>query len=898
MTQRFKNVYFADSPGDSAQERNLTLAFGDKDEVLYESVKALSSHEIRERLGHASHAALRQAADSQRLPLNSYCLRRLRESEVDTASNGSDGFLPQLRSFARPLVDPIQATFRGGQTEPLHSWYPYLEGYSPRFVEQVLNEFAPHASRILDPFAGTGTTPLTVARLGREGFFCELNPLLQFLIEVKTTAFNLRADDRERLVGKLLEVADELQHLIATKREAADLQTSYERTFGKSQFFDERVYREILQSRSTVDELACEDPLAAKFLTVAVLTSLIPASRLIRRGDVRFKTEAESKRLKAGFITSVRSQLRLMVRDLGLVEPLPQSPELVCEDARRLGQLLPLDVDAVVTSPPYLNGTNYFRNTKVELWFLRCLRTAGDLADFRLKAITAGINDVTNAKVGGEIPLPARAVVAQLEESAYDVRIPRMAASYFTEMRLVFGAIRKHLAGQGTVMLDTGDSAYGNVHVATDRILTGILSDFGFTLRREIVLRKRLSRGGFALRQVLLVLDAPRSGVAAMRDRADLPAPTWEKPWDQFKRALPHQEGEFAKRNWGHPLHSLCSYQGKMKPSLAHHLVATFVPRGGRLLDPFGGVGTIPFEAALEGISSWSFEISPAALHIATAKVGLPDVVECERVEAHLERFLATEDTSDAERNAARQIHFNGPLPDYFSPKTFREILLARRFFAQHPPCTASESLVLACLLHILHGNRPYALSRRSHPITPFAPTGPAEYRPLLPRLREKVARSLATTKGDGFIPGRVFFQDATSWWPREVNDLDAIITSPPFFDSTRFYLANWMRLWFCGWEADDFRIQPLAFVDERQKHSFDIYEAVFRQARERLKSGGVVVLHLGKSRKCDMAEALVRVAVRWFRVTDLFTEQVDHCESHGIRDKGTVTAHQFLLLR
>jgi hypothetical protein len=156
----------------------------------------------------------------------------------------------------------------------------------------------------------------------------------------------------------------------------------------------------------------------------------------------------------------------------------------------------------------------------------------------------------------------------------------------------------------------------------------------------------------------------------------------------------------------------------------------------------------------------------------------------------------------------------------------------------------------------------------------------------------------LETTKGDAFAPGRVFFQDATSWWPREVAGLDAVITSPPFFDSTRFYLANWMRLWFCGWEARDFKIQPMAFVDERQKQTFDVYAPVFRQARERLKPGGVLVLHLGKSRKCDMAQALVRVALQWFRVADLFTEQVAHCESHGIRDKGTVTAHQFLLLQ
>ena len=383
-----------------------------------------------------------------------------------------------------------------------------------------------------------------------------------------------------------------------------------------------------------------------------------------------------------------------------------------------------------------------------------------------------------------------------------------------------------------------------------------------------------------------------------MHDRADLPPPRWEKSWNLFKRDLPHQAEDFAKRNWGHPLHSLCSYQGKMKPSLAHHLVKTFVPDGGRMLDPFGGVGTIPFEAALEGIQNWSFDISPAGYQIATAKVGLLQAAECARAERELESFIEAGTVENSELAAARKIHFNGPLPDYFSPKTFKEILLARRFFLERPPRSASESLVFASLLHILHGNRPYALSRRSHPITPFAPTGPAEFRPLMPRLREKVARSLETPRSERFREGKVIVQDATSWWPREVCDLDAIITSPPFFDSTRFYLANWMRLWFCGWEANDFRVQPLAYVDERQKQGFEIYEPIFRQARERLKADGVLVLHLGKSRKCDMAQELVKIAVRWFRVADIFTETVEHCESHGIRDKGTVTAHQFLILQ
>ena len=334
-----------------------------------------------------------------------------------------------------------------------------------------------------------------------------------------------------------------------------------------------------------------------------------------------------------------------------------------------------------------------------------------------------------------------------------------------------------------------------------------------------------------------------------------------------------------------------------MKPSLAAHLVKTFTPAGGTLLDPFGGVGTIPFEAALQGVKTWSFDISLAALHISAAKLGRSDAVACDRLMSSLAEFIERDQVADDERAAAQAIHFNGPLPEYFEQNTFREILLARRYFLEHPPATSSESLVFAALLHILHGNRPYALSRRSHPITPFAPTGEFEYRSLMPRLRDKVARSLAVEYPKEFVSGQAVLQDATSWWPQQIDRLDAIITSPPFFDSTRFYLANWMRLWFCGWEAADFRIRPLAFVDERQKTSFEIYEPIFRQGRERLKRNGVMVLHLGKSRKCDMAQALARVASRWFCVADIFSESVEHCESHGIRDKGTVEEHQYLVL-
>jgi hypothetical protein len=895
MSQSFKTIYFSDYPAESSHKKNLTLAFSSRDASIYEAFKALSSQELRETLGHDNYESLQRAAAEEGIAVNTYCMRQLRKMAAEAATK-SHPTLPSLTSAPLPLFDPIQTTFRGGQAEPLHDWYPYLEGYSPQFVEQVLLEFAPQAARVLDPFAGSGTTPLTVANLGRQAFYCELNPLLQYLIEGKTNA--LTADDVTRLrwAAHLRTLANQLKKALQATTPDELLKETYSATFGDSKFFDDDVFIEVLRARTFIDKLACTEPFVAHFFSIAVLSSLLLASRLIRRGDVRFRTEAELNRRSQEFVPSVQKFLRLIAADLERINPIAEHPILVCENARYLDSVPPLKVDGVVTSPPYLNGTNYFRNTKVELWFLRCLKTAADLAGFRQRAITAGINDVTVGKALTDgMPDSIAAVVKRLRESAYDMRIPLMAATYFSDMNAVFEGLKRHITRDCSLMIDIGDSAYAGVHVPTHTLLTELLTAQGFSLEREIVLRRRMSRSGEALQQFLLVFRATRA--ARIRTAPPQLDCRGAEKWTQFKIELPHQQGEYIKRNWGHPLHSLCSYQGKMKPSLAHHLIKTFVPKGGRMLDMFGGTGTIPFEAALQGAHSWSFDISPAAHHIANAKIGSHDTEACERLMDALEAYLRAGRVSQSEIDLASEIKFNGALPDYFAPETFREILLARRYFLENLPQTPSESLVFASLLHVLHGNRPYALSRRSHPITPFAPTGPAEYRPLMKSLRNKVRRSLELPYTEEFVPGRAVVQDATGWWPQEVNNLDAIITSPPFFDSTRFYLANWMRLWFCGWEWLSFKTQPMAYVDERQKTGFEIYDPIFRQSRERLKAGGVFVLHLGESRKCDMAQGLKQIASRWFSLVDLFSESVRHCESHGIRDKGTVTSHQYLVL-
>ena len=730
MSQSYKNVYFKDCPRAASGRSSHTLAFGVGDRDIFEAVRHLSSDTLRNALGYQSFQVLQADARAEDRTLNAFCLSILRKRLENNHPNVA--YLPGFEVENPIALDPIMATFNGGRHEPLHEWYPYLEGYSPAFVESVIGNYCPSAKSVYDPFGGTGTTPLTASRLRKRAFYSEINPMLQFLTESKLVALQLTDKERKTISIKLLALKDELKSQLEKTQPDAQLRQTYVTTFGESEFFESNVFEDVLRFRVLIDEIGCTELLVARFLTIAVLRSLIPASRLIRRGDIRFKTYKELSRGCVDLCDEIRESLKMIANDIMTLTPIDEPPLLILENAKHLDRVPLLNIDAAITSPPYLNGTNYFRNTKVELWFLRCLSKRNDLSRFRFASMTVGINDVTVSKPIGKMPSCVPTVLNELKANAYDSRIPRMVACYASEMHAVLRALANHTKKNGTIVIDIGDSAYAGVHVPTDQFITESLETAGFNLNEDRVLRQRYSRSQMKLTQRLLVFK-PKPNNRRNSRRYIRRTSDWSAAWANFKEALPHQKGEFAKRNWGHPLHSLCSYQGKMKPSLAAHLVKVFATPGGRILDPFSGVGTIPFEAALYGVKSWGFDISLPAVHITTGKIEKWDSLECSNTVNNLEDYLQSNEVRTQDIASAEGIRFNKALTLYFHKKTLNEVLLSRRYFLENTPKNASESLVYSCLLHILHGNRPYALSRRSHPITPFAPTGVSEYRPLIP---------------------------------------------------------------------------------------------------------------------------------------------------------------------
>ena len=400
-------------------------------------------------------------------------------------------------------------TFVNSKDVPFQRWYPYIEGYSPDFVTTIIQQNVSNAALIYDPFAGTGTTLFASDSQNINTVYSEVNPLLRFLIQSKLDVLAMDVEIRHEKAARLYELANNILELASRCDESEELKTSYNDVFGKSIYFPQEQYSLVLKLRTFIDQLSKEDIYVANLTTIACFACLLPVSYLKKQGDVRFKTEKEKltqMRTLEDTLPDKLSQIASDVDDVTIT--MNRNHQLLCPNAKKIGDYeVQNRIDAVITSPPYLNGTNYFRNTKLELWFLKELISKDSLRLFRDDALTSAICDVKKEyrelQVSLHSPLFDR-TFQRLTETAYDRRIPLMAKCYFAEMHELFSGLKRHLNQNAKLFIDLGDSIFGGVHIPTDLILNEVLEGIGYRFDERIILRERRSRNNEIVSQVLL----------------------------------------------------------------------------------------------------------------------------------------------------------------------------------------------------------------------------------------------------------------------------------------------------------------------------------------------------------------------------------------------------------
>ena len=85
------------------------------------------------------------------------------------------------------------------RTKHVHRLHPYLGKFVPQLVEALLDRYVPPGGRVLDPFAGSGTTLVQALEQGYDATGVDVASFNCLLMRVKTRRHNLDALRRDLL---------------------------------------------------------------------------------------------------------------------------------------------------------------------------------------------------------------------------------------------------------------------------------------------------------------------------------------------------------------------------------------------------------------------------------------------------------------------------------------------------------------------------------------------------------------------------------------------------------------------------------------------------------------------------------------------------------------------------
>jgi DNA modification methylase len=352
---------------------------------------------------------------------------------------------------------------------PIHRWYRFKEGYSKDLVHLILGSLGIRVNDCLDPFGGSGTTALACQETGIRCHSIEVNPFLWHLAKSKlSTRYTLSGFD-----DALESVKRNLIRRIDDDYEEPIMSTLTERSGLDKWLFSRSVLQAVLALRHC---FASVHPLYSNLLLVALASILTDVGNTIKDGKcVRYKKNWR----KLAFT-------RQDVADLFL-----ERVNLFREDRK-----LPDNyVDAVITSPPYLNSFDYTDVYMPELWALGFINSYEESRRLRRATFCSHVQ-VTWKKDEARLNDSLKALVAEIVgdgNGLWNSIIPKMIAGYFLDMQAVLKELKRIVRPHGKVCIVVGTSSYSKVTVPTDLLLAGLAEDTGFRFE-EIRIVRRLNK--------------------------------------------------------------------------------------------------------------------------------------------------------------------------------------------------------------------------------------------------------------------------------------------------------------------------------------------------------------------------------------------------------------------
>jgi len=338
-----------------------------------------------------------------------------------------------------------------------------------RLASSLVERYASNAEHLLDPFCGSGAVLKAGSDRGLRVTGIDLNPFGVLLSGVKLQGFDVNR------------ASACLECLLDSAENGPEFDLEWDK---KDYWFTPATLRKYKRIRHAARQMNLCKSKAGRAVLLAIGLSVRPCSRADQRSPKPFISKyARSNRKGRHFDPG--STARSLLEELS---KLYGGRRRTSSDVHQLdlavgsaatGELS--TVSHVITSPPYINAQDYFRNSKLELYMLE------GVLPFRIEDIICRFIGTERGVEGtvllGKEAEKRRRLVPELvflekhrKEQAVVVH------RYLQDIAAAFARVRSLMQSGGVMVIVCGDNLIGGRRICTWQVLNKMLAGLGFKL--------------------------------------------------------------------------------------------------------------------------------------------------------------------------------------------------------------------------------------------------------------------------------------------------------------------------------------------------------------------------------------------------------------------------------
>lgn len=379
-------------------------------------------------------------------------------------------YIKYYNLFEFPEDIEKSVTFQDNKKLPLFRWFPYKQGFSKFLVERIIhNTGVKKGAIIYDPFVGSGTTALTSFLNGYTCMGSDQLPLSVFITRAKLNSLNLTIQEIENAVTTIL-------------RSKPNSQKSWPNVQIINKAIPEKTQQDLMGYQEIINNL--DISLGLKELLLLAFSSSIDKCSYIKK-DGGFPRIMKDKKLES-LLEEFQKNINMFMDDIKLLQKNSKNfghfnpSNIFVSDARNTS-VEDNSVDLVITSPPYLNKTDYTRVYSLELCYM-FVEKFEDIRDLRYNSFSG---HVEAKRIFPDVSLPSsieERISRLKKETLSNPKHPEMAEGYFQDLYYSLKENYRYIKKGGLSAWVVWNSRLSGVHFPVDIFLAEIAESIGFEI--------------------------------------------------------------------------------------------------------------------------------------------------------------------------------------------------------------------------------------------------------------------------------------------------------------------------------------------------------------------------------------------------------------------------------